>query len=402
MKTKTILISVFFFLSLIILSTSYGQKKLEWKGKVKIEEGVKVIINPKEPLFGEIEFELEEDLNIGSEDFENYFFYKIRDIQVDEDENIYVLDSGNHRLQIFDKKGIYLRTIGKKGQGPGEFITPSRLQLSDDTENIYITDMSRTVKIFDREGRYINKDIHLSELLEDFYLDSKRCTWGKFMLPSVDVVHSIKKLTPVGETEKIIAEIPYHIKRKKLSRTTVGNTTKTVGIFFTHGYEYDLFIAKVDSHTLVYGYSKDYELIVLDEAGSTLFIIKKEETPKKISNKEKERIKNQIKADIAKRGGTVPDISIEFPEYKPYFYSIITDNKGRIYVLRNPIFRESNIKHEYDVFNKEGLYLYKADLNYYPDVIRNGNIYTRIVKEETGVEQIKRCKIKNWDQIRNN
>lgn len=163
----------------------------------------------------------------------------------------------------------------------------------------------------------------------------------------------------------------------------------------------DLFIAKVDSHTLVYGYSKDYELIVLDEAGDTLFIIKKEETPKEISNKEKERIKNQIKADIAKREGTVSDISIEFPEYKPYFYSIITDNIGRIYVRRNPIFRESNIRHEYDVFNKEGLYLYKADLNYYPDVIRNGYIYTRIVKEETGVEQIKRCKIKNWGQIRN-
>jgi hypothetical protein len=117
MKTKTILISMLFSLSLIILSTSYGQKKLEWKGKVKIEEGVKVIINPKEPLFGEIEFELEEDLNIGCEDDENYFFYKIRDIQVDKDENIYVLDSGNHRLQIFDNKGIYLRTIGKKGQG---------------------------------------------------------------------------------------------------------------------------------------------------------------------------------------------------------------------------------------------------------------------------------------------
>jgi hypothetical protein len=275
MKTRTILISMLFFLSLIICSTSYGQKKLEWRGKVKIEEGVKVIINPKEPLFGEIEFELEEDLSIGSEDDENYFFYKIRDIKVDKDGNIYVLDSGNHRLQFFDNKGTYLRTIGKKGQGPGEFITPSHLQLSDDTGNIYITDRSRTVKIFDREGRYINKDIHLSELLEDFYVDSKRCIWGKFILPSVNELHFIKKLTPVGKTEKIIAEIPFYVNRIILSRTTVGNTVQAGGYFITHGYEYDLFIAKVDSHALVYGYSKDYELIVLDEAGDTLFIIRK-------------------------------------------------------------------------------------------------------------------------------
>jgi len=352
-------------------------------------------------MYGEIKFELEEDLSIGNEDDENYLFYGIRDIQVDTDGNIYVLDSGNHRLQVFDKNGNYLRTIGKKGRGPGEFITPSRLQLDDETGNIFVTDRSRTIIIFEKGGKYIDKDIHLVELLKDFYLDSERCIWGKFILPGINVYHFIKKVTPTGEAEKIIAEIPYYINRIKLSRTNVGNTAQVGGYFFTHGYEYDLFIAKVDNHTLIYGYSKDYELIAFDETGDTLFIIRKDETPKKITNNEKERIKNRIKGNIAKGGKFVPDISIEFPEHMPYFYSIITDNKGRIYVRKNPISRESNINHEYDVFNKEGLYLYKTHLNYYPDVIKNGYIYTRIVTEETGEEQIRRCKIKNWDQIKN-
>lgn len=111
---------------------------------------------------------------------------------------------------------------------------------------------------------------------------------------------------------------------------------------------------------------------------------------------EKDRIKNQKIWNLRKQGHYVPEISIKFPEYMPYFYSIITDNKGRIYVRKNPVSRESNTNHEYDVFNKEGRYIYKIHLNHYPDVIKNGYIYTRITNEETGEEHVKRFSIKNW------
>ncbi len=104
------------FLAAIVFVLSFGDQKTEWKGKIGIEDGVKVIQNPEEPLYGEIEFELEEDLSIGNEEDENYLFYRVGDIQVDADGNIYVLDSGNHRVQIFNKNGDYIRTIGKKGQ----------------------------------------------------------------------------------------------------------------------------------------------------------------------------------------------------------------------------------------------------------------------------------------------
>jgi hypothetical protein len=64
---------------------------------------------------------LEEDLIIGREDDENYMFYRVKNIEVDNQGNIYVLDAGSHRVQKYDKDGNYLLTIGKRGQGPGEF-----------------------------------------------------------------------------------------------------------------------------------------------------------------------------------------------------------------------------------------------------------------------------------------
>ncbi len=400
MKYKTLLISVVFIFLLIILSNSFGQKELEWKGDIEFEKGVKVIKNPKEPLYGNITFELEEDLSIGNEDDENYLFYKVGDIQVDTDGNIYVLDSGNHRLQVFNKNGNYIRTLGKRGQGPGEFNTPVRLQLDDKKGNIYVADnILRKIIIFDKEGKYIDKDIPLVEILSDFCLDSESSIWGKFYFPGMDTYHFIKKVNLTGKVEKTFIEIPYYDSRLKLSYSKVGNTSYMGGYFFTHGYEHDIFLSKIDNHTFIYGNSKKYELIKVDITGETIFIMRKDETPKEITNSEKERVKNRIKGNLMKKGYYVPEISINFPKYMPYFYSIITDNKGRIYVRKNPLPRYSSVNHEYDLYNKEGLYLYKIHLDHYPDVINNGYIYTRISDEETGEEQIKRYKIKNWDQI---
>ena len=400
MKNKAKVLSIALFLSAFIMVISFGGQKTDWKGKIEIEDGVKVIKNPGEPLYGEIKLELEEDLSIGNEEDKNYLFYRLRDIQVDTDGNIYVLDSGNRRLQVFDKNGKYLRTIGKRGQGPGEFNAPTCFQLDDETENIFVTDNTRRkIIIFEKEGKYIDKDIHLVEILSDFCLDSDRCILGKFKLPGIDS-RFIKKVTLAGKVEKTFTEIPYHMQRIVTSLTREGNTGYIGAYLITHGYEYDVFLSKVDNHTFVYGHSKKYELVAVDKSGKTLFIIRKDESPIKITKTERDRIKDRIKWDIRKDGRLVPEISLKFPDYKPYFYSIITDDISRIYVRKNPVSRESNTNHEFDVFNKEGMYLYKIHLNYYPDVIKNGYLYTIVVNEENGLEQIKRYRIKNWGKIK--
>ena len=174
MKIKTIVVSIVLFVSFFMMLVSYGNQKVEWKGKIEIENGVKVIKNPREPLYCEIKFELEEDLSIGNQQDKNYLFYRVGDIQVGKNGNIYISDSGNYRVQCFDKNGNYLLTIGRKGQGPGEFNYPFELQIDDETGKIYVNDDSRKIKIFDKEGNYINKDIILEGILSDFYLDSDR------------------------------------------------------------------------------------------------------------------------------------------------------------------------------------------------------------------------------------
>ena len=67
MKIKTIIICIALFVSAFIMLVSYENQKVEWKGKIEKENGIKVMKNSTEPLYGEIKFELEENLSISNQ-----------------------------------------------------------------------------------------------------------------------------------------------------------------------------------------------------------------------------------------------------------------------------------------------------------------------------------------------
>jgi hypothetical protein len=54
---------------------------------------------------------------------------------------------------------------------------------------------------------------------------------------------------------------------------------------------------------------------------------------------------------------------------------------------------------EFDIFSKEGYYLYRAKLPFTPEVIKNGYFYDLYSSEETGEVRIKRYKVRNWDKM---
>jgi len=132
-------ISIFLLASVSIIFV-YGNQNPQWKGTIEEEEGVKVIKNPNETLFGEITFDLEEDLSIGNEEDENYMFYSGVQLAVDSSGNIFALDRRNYRVQKYDKNGKYLQTIGRHGQGPGELEAPYGFCISSQNL-IYIADV---------------------------------------------------------------------------------------------------------------------------------------------------------------------------------------------------------------------------------------------------------------------
>ena len=74
---------------------------------------------------------------------------------VDSKGNLYVVDTGNFRVQVFDKSGRYVRSLGKIGDVPGSLARPKGIAV-DSEDHLYVVDAAfQNVQIFDTEGRLL-------------------------------------------------------------------------------------------------------------------------------------------------------------------------------------------------------------------------------------------------------
>ena len=85
--------------------------------------------------------------------------YRPTDLDVAPDGNIFVLDSGNNRVVVFDNEGTPLHFFGQEGQGPGEFEGPWQLCLTTDRALVYDV-RNRRLSVFDFGGE-LRSDQHL-------------------------------------------------------------------------------------------------------------------------------------------------------------------------------------------------------------------------------------------------
>ena len=79
------------------------------------------------PKYGQVQLDLQESVIIREiEGDSNYQFgVGLWDLAVDKNGNLYILDYD--RLLKYDSGGKYVGTIGKKGEGPGEFLQPGKI-----------------------------------------------------------------------------------------------------------------------------------------------------------------------------------------------------------------------------------------------------------------------------------
>jgi len=73
----------------------------------------------------------------------------------DNEGNLYVMDSGNFRVQRFNANGEFQQIFGKVGRNLGDFSRPKGIDIDRDG-NIYVVDTSfGNFQIFDRDGRLL-------------------------------------------------------------------------------------------------------------------------------------------------------------------------------------------------------------------------------------------------------
>ena len=71
------------------------------------------------------------------------------------DDEIWVVETGSHRITVFNRNGVRLRVLGKRGNGPLEFNYPTYIWI-DDEGKVYIVDsMNYRVQVLNSQGEFI-------------------------------------------------------------------------------------------------------------------------------------------------------------------------------------------------------------------------------------------------------
>ena len=84
---------------------------------VEVVDGVQIVHNLAPQWGDKSKFSIEFVRTFGDwdmEDDDNYVLFRPSDIGVDAEGNVYITDSGNHRIQKYTSEGEYLRTIGRQ------------------------------------------------------------------------------------------------------------------------------------------------------------------------------------------------------------------------------------------------------------------------------------------------
>lgn len=129
------------FFVILLICIFFVCTSSEQSYKIEMVDGVKHVHNfaPKWGAEPEVALEFVQKIGDVNTDDENFIIYKPKDVVVDGKGNLYILDAANFRVQKYTKDGEFLLSFGRKGQGPGEFGIPTRMDIVEN-KFIYIHD----------------------------------------------------------------------------------------------------------------------------------------------------------------------------------------------------------------------------------------------------------------------
>jgi len=226
---------------------------------IPVPEGTRVIeyaAVPTEDRTGNV-IEVVEDLVIGNEADPDYRFYRALGIGAAGDGTIYVYDAGNYRIQVFDAEGEFVRTIGRRGGGPGEMSRDGGHFVVGE-ETLYHHDGQGTLTSWDRRsgtGRY-KGGVGADRFLWDFGVTDAGEMFAIHTAPEPSDDALVRAVARVGsDTYQLISMLPSS-SPLMLRRTSAGgvrsvNTRLPApesdfavdpkdGVYFTAGVEYQI------------------------------------------------------------------------------------------------------------------------------------------------------------------
>lgn len=291
-------------------------------------------------------------------------------VAVDDQGNIMVLSTENHSLVLLDPNGKHIRTFGKEGQGPGEFMQIEGIAWLADQNVFAVTDRkNQRVSWWSAEGELKAEQKAREMIRRPAFMGSESI----FFLRN----HSGRK----GSEPEIMRFTMDRGKVKKFWKYKAlesdSGRHKTVdGAQASVNMDWDptmLYASGKDF--LVAGFSGETRLSIIDIEGETVSSFDSEMPTVPLLDDHKEIIFENL-------GNYRDDIEpyATDPDHWPYYKNITIDDKDQIWLFSYASMPGKSVK--YRVFNREGELQSEGTTKFPATQIKNGMMYATYVDAE--------------------
>ena len=398
MKNKIFCLLFLFIIAFLV--TQYCPKKTyaEVMNNNQESKDIEVIRNPKTPEL-KMRIIFKEELSIGEvEGDENYMFGSNIAFNTDQEGNFYVTDWDNHRIQKYNPEGKYLLTIGREGQGPGEFQSLSVARFDKD-KNLYVSDSRNSrISFFDKHGQFLRQTF-MQEIPDNLYINSKNLFVG--MKSSQSQEGNVQKMTYIyglfGDKLNLVMEL---YRDEIEAPMPTGRDISSMAEFLAKGFSELAFRPQVvlrmtDDDFIYLGYPDKYEINVYSPEGKLVKKITRDYDPIPVSEKDKKSFGESVGESFS--SSILPEdlkekalAKVEYPKYKPAYQGFAMMENGCLAVIVESVADEYTL---FDIFDQNGRYIvnFKTSAFKFPIVglfseflffFKNGKAYSVVTEND--------------------
>jgi hypothetical protein len=335
--------------ALFFVSIFVGAQKIA-KIERRVENGVEIIVNHLEPykLAVPQSLKLDEEfiIDLAADELIRAGLAEPTGLDIDSSGDINIWNQGKSENFIykFDRKGKYLTSFGRRGQGPGELQFPTSFAINDRGVLVISDTLQRKMVILGKDGAYIRQAVADSPLIypkaNDRYVlilresnPNEDYTSNTWILCDTN----LKKLKELDRSK----EVKYSLAK------SIPALPPLSGCFLS---KRNIFVAK---------YDKDYEIRVFNLDGTLERRILKEYKPVPLTGKRKENLIKRFErlpVDLRKK--------VIYPDSLLPFQCAFADDEVRLYVMT---YEETGKPGEfwYDIFDKDGVFVGRMKLDNY-------------------------------------
>jgi len=386
MKKILLIILLCFFL---LWSACSKREEQDSQARVEIVGSVTYIHNTAEPIHPDKTVLFEKDLSIRSEDEEgNIVLFDPRLYLVDSDENIYISESTDQVIKVFSSDGEYIKTIGAKGDGPGEFQSIGYIGFTPEGSFVVMDNQARRTNLFDASGQFLKSFSWQNFFLRAFLFknNSYLCQENVYGENRQDRKLFVKEIDYDGNEIRSYGE--FTLAQMKMIRE--GNSTFSMSM--PHSPQ-SIFAGDQNREWLYHCLNNQYIIEVYDNSGKIFRKIDRPYEPVPFTDKERKEYReryesspNEMFKKLAKE--------MELPKVKSITNRMLVDDESYLWLQTYEQRKEGDqIITAYDVFNSEGHYYARVWCEINPGLFIKGKMYRMETDQETGYRTLSRYRV---------